>query len=308
VPLTVPPVIVPPSRYHEPVAGPSASVEPVLFMLPAMVIVVAPLWAIAMASAVVASWNGRVGAVTMTLADVTAAGGAPLASPTFTGAPAAPTPAPGDSSTKLATTAFVAAAAAAVPYLPLAGGTLTGALAIALVGSGMLLGATVLGSDDSIESHVRDTQDAGAGIVDEHAARFIAEHSDLRLHPDLQSEHQVSLLTDLEHDVVTLGSSKPVRNNLSCIRCRLESGKHAQPFLFRQASHLDTGSLVDHHHSRIWNHGTSRVGNCYASEGCVNSLGEQSGRRSQGRQNHAETESRSCVCMHWFLRNNYIVT
>ncbi|MCW7541646.1 L-aspartate oxidase [Aquabacterium sp. A7-Y] len=35
----------------------------------------------------------------------------------------------------------------------------------------------VLGSDDSIDSHVRDTQDAGAGIVDEHTARFIAEHS-----------------------------------------------------------------------------------------------------------------------------------
>ncbi len=35
----------------------------------------------------------------------------------------------------------------------------------------------VLGSDDSIESHVRDTQEAGAGIVDEHTARFIAEHS-----------------------------------------------------------------------------------------------------------------------------------
>jgi len=35
----------------------------------------------------------------------------------------------------------------------------------------------VLGSDDSIESHVRDTQDAGAGIVDEHTARFIAENS-----------------------------------------------------------------------------------------------------------------------------------
>jgi L-aspartate oxidase len=35
----------------------------------------------------------------------------------------------------------------------------------------------VLGSDDSVESHVRDTQEAGAGIVDEHAARFIAEHS-----------------------------------------------------------------------------------------------------------------------------------
>jgi L-aspartate oxidase len=35
----------------------------------------------------------------------------------------------------------------------------------------------VLGSDDSIESHVRDTQDAGAGLVDENTARFIAEHS-----------------------------------------------------------------------------------------------------------------------------------
>src|SRR5690349_10424496 len=35
----------------------------------------------------------------------------------------------------------------------------------------------VLGTDDSIESHVRDTQDAGAGLVDEHTARFIAQHS-----------------------------------------------------------------------------------------------------------------------------------
>jgi len=35
----------------------------------------------------------------------------------------------------------------------------------------------VLGDDDSIESHVRDTQDAGAGLVDANTARFIAEHS-----------------------------------------------------------------------------------------------------------------------------------
>ncbi|WP_310385432.1 L-aspartate oxidase [Roseateles sp.] len=35
----------------------------------------------------------------------------------------------------------------------------------------------VLGSDDSIESHVRDTQDAGAGLVDATTARFIAERS-----------------------------------------------------------------------------------------------------------------------------------
>jgi len=35
----------------------------------------------------------------------------------------------------------------------------------------------VLGDDDSVDSHVRDTQDAGAGIVDENTARFIAERS-----------------------------------------------------------------------------------------------------------------------------------
>lgn len=35
----------------------------------------------------------------------------------------------------------------------------------------------VLGADDSIESHVRDTQEAGAGIVDENTARYIAERS-----------------------------------------------------------------------------------------------------------------------------------
>ena len=35
----------------------------------------------------------------------------------------------------------------------------------------------VLGADDSVELHVRDTQVAGAGLVDEHAARFIAERS-----------------------------------------------------------------------------------------------------------------------------------
>jgi L-aspartate oxidase len=35
----------------------------------------------------------------------------------------------------------------------------------------------VLGEDDSVDLHVRDTQDAGAGIVDEDAATFIAELS-----------------------------------------------------------------------------------------------------------------------------------
>lgn len=35
----------------------------------------------------------------------------------------------------------------------------------------------VLGNDDSIDSHVRDTQAAGAGLVEEHTARFIAQNS-----------------------------------------------------------------------------------------------------------------------------------
>jgi L-aspartate oxidase len=35
----------------------------------------------------------------------------------------------------------------------------------------------VLGNDDNVDAHVRDTQDAGAGLVDEHTARFISERS-----------------------------------------------------------------------------------------------------------------------------------
>ena len=61
----------------------------------------------------VASFNTRTGAVTLTLADITGAGGAPLASPAFTGSPTAPTPAPGDNDTSIATTAFVQSAVAA---------------------------------------------------------------------------------------------------------------------------------------------------------------------------------------------------
>ena len=62
------------------------------------------------AGAGVTSWNGRIGAVTLTLSDVTGAGGAPSASPIFTGDPQAPTAAPGDNDTSVATTAFVTSA------------------------------------------------------------------------------------------------------------------------------------------------------------------------------------------------------
>jgi hypothetical protein len=68
---------------------------------------------------------------------------APLASPTFTGTPAAPTPATGDSSTRIATTAYVQAQG----YAPLVNPTFTGTLnapningtnAISVIGTGGL--------------------------------------------------------------------------------------------------------------------------------------------------------------------------
>jgi hypothetical protein len=62
---------------------------------------------------------GRTGNVTLGVADVS--GAAPIASPTFTGTPAAPTASPGTSTTQLATTAFVA-----TTYAPLASPTFTG--------------------------------------------------------------------------------------------------------------------------------------------------------------------------------------
>ncbi len=70
----------------------------------------------------VTTFNTRSGAVTLALSDVTGVGGAPLASPAFTGTPTAPTPTAGNSSTDIATTAFVAAS-----FAPLASPALTGA-------------------------------------------------------------------------------------------------------------------------------------------------------------------------------------
>lgn len=86
-------------------------------------------------SMAVTSVNGQSGAVTLDAAGVGAASSsalaaeviraeaaeallAPLDSPSLTGDPTAPTPAPGDSSTKIATTAFVAALHSASPPVP----------------------------------------------------------------------------------------------------------------------------------------------------------------------------------------------
>jgi hypothetical protein len=77
--------------------------------------------AVAAATAGVASFNGRTGVVSLVGGDITAAGGALLASPVFTGTPSAPTQPTTDNSTRLATTAFVQAFAA-----PLASPAFTG--------------------------------------------------------------------------------------------------------------------------------------------------------------------------------------
>ena len=63
----------------------------------------------------VTSFNSRTGAISLTANDVSAAGGAVLASPAFTGTPTAPTAGVGTSTTQVATTAFVHAAIAALP-------------------------------------------------------------------------------------------------------------------------------------------------------------------------------------------------
>jgi hypothetical protein len=63
-------------------------------------------------STIKATFPNITGAVTKTAAEIN--GLAPLASPTFTGTPAAPTASPGTNTTQLATTAFVTAALQAV--------------------------------------------------------------------------------------------------------------------------------------------------------------------------------------------------
>jgi hypothetical protein len=71
--------------------------------------------AVAASTAGVASFNTRTGNVTLSWADVSGVGAAPLASPAFTGVPTAATATPGTNTTQLATTAFVETALAAAP-------------------------------------------------------------------------------------------------------------------------------------------------------------------------------------------------
>src|SRR5262245_31276919 len=67
--------------------------------------------------------KGQITAVTTYAISLSGIGGAPLASPTFTGDPKAPTPLAGDNDTSIATTAFVTR-----DFVAKAGGTMTGTL------------------------------------------------------------------------------------------------------------------------------------------------------------------------------------
>jgi hypothetical protein len=106
----------------------------------------------ALAAASVSSFNTRVGAVTLTNNDISAAGGALINSPTFTGTPNAPTPPTLDNTTRIATTAYVTATVAA-GYLPLTGGTLSNLTS----GTGL----TILGTASAGQQRLIQGQTAG---------------------------------------------------------------------------------------------------------------------------------------------------
>jgi Carbohydrate binding domain len=120
------------------------------------------------AGAGVSSFNTRTGNVTLSSADVEAAlafAPAPLASPVFTGNPTAPTPAPGDNDTSIATTEFVAAAVVGITAGVSSFNTRTGAVTLSstdvsgasglLTTGGAMTGGLSFGS--TVGSGVSDT-------------------------------------------------------------------------------------------------------------------------------------------------------
>lgn len=114
----------------------------------------------------VTSVAARTGDVLLTIADVS--GAAPLASPALTGTPTAPTIPPGDSSTSLATTAFVANS-----FAPKASPTFTGTVIAPAIKTGADAGTIKLGAADDVVL----ARDAAGALAQRNGAN--AQESDL---------------------------------------------------------------------------------------------------------------------------------
>jgi hypothetical protein len=141
--------------------------------------------AIAALSTGVSSFNSRTGAITLTANDISAAGGALLASPIFSGQPTAPTASPGTSTTQLATTAFVMAAISAANVVSSFNGragavTLTGADITGLGNitvNGLLTATTVTanGALKTVGGEIYATGAITGGIISPHGAGLYSE-------------------------------------------------------------------------------------------------------------------------------------
>jgi hypothetical protein len=136
----------------------------------------------------VTSFNARSGAITLTANDITAAGGAVLASPAFTGTPTSTTATAGTNSTQIATTAFVMAgiAAAGANYLPRAGGTMTGQIVSSLAGAGAAINAINSGGNPSMALSTATQSAISLWYFDVAAANVVLAYSAawLRLQQD----------------------------------------------------------------------------------------------------------------------------
>ena len=113
----------------------------------------------------------------------------------------------------------------------------------------------VLGNDDSIDSHVRDTQDAGAGLVDEETARFIAAHSAAAIEwlveqgvpfsPDPEGPLGLHLTREGGHAVRRIAHAADATGKAIHDALLAQARQHPRVTLREQAMAVD---LITHHH------------------------------------------------------------
>jgi hypothetical protein len=175
----------------------------------------------------VSSFNTRTGAVTLTTADVTGAGGALLASPAFTGTPQAPTPTAADNSTNIATTAFVAGSLGS--YLPLSGGTITSTLAV----NGQLTTSSIIANGamwiQGASSYLRLTPSSGNPLIQLNAAAVGAARQ-------IQGATALSLRWYVNVGDSTAESGSNAGSNFSILACSDAGAVLTTPLSINRAS------------------------------------------------------------------------